>query len=595
MSYVPLQPRHRMGLWLELACELKAVRAAVDRALVFLRGHGVDQEELSACELALVEACNNAVEHATPQGRALPVVIEVLCGVRHLELRVEDHTAGFEWPPVPRLPPDDSEHGRGLFLIHSVMTSAEYYQGRMGNCLVLRKARSAAAAAVSADGELCVLRLQDKLEESEKIIRDMADELSSCYESLSAIFRYSGEQSRAVSMEDFTRRLLGDLLQITGNSWYQFRLLEPDSQQLELAACSLPDRQVAALGLRAEPGPNLPLEIAAVQQHRDCWFERGEALDPADPLRAFGTETAGLVHPLYLGDELVGTLAVGGPAGDQRFTAAQTNVIQTFADFLAIQVVNARFHEQRVRSLLVARELDIARQIQQSLLPASLPRLPGLMLEGHCESAHQVGGDFFDVVTMADGSLLLVVSDAMGKGLPAAMFALILRGLVRALQDQGSRPGTLLRRANDLLYEELSGMEMFITAQVAHVDAGTGQVTVASAGHCPLLHCPGPGQPVAAIAPDGMPLGVLPGADFAEQQFFLGPGSRALMYTDGLTETSGPDGRLLGQDRLSAWLIGQAAAGRSAGVMKQLLQGYLAEIQGSPALADDRTFVIIGR
>ncbi|MCG7755006.1 PP2C family protein-serine/threonine phosphatase, partial [Flavihumibacter cheonanensis] len=92
----------------------------------------------------------------------------------------------------------------------------------------------------------------------------------------------------------------------------------------------------------------------------------------------------------------------------------------------------------------------------------------------------EVGGDFFDVMTLGDGSLLAIVSDAMGKGLPAAMFAMILRSLVRALQDHGPRPGILLRRANDLLYEELSGMEMFITAQVAHVDARTGQVTLAS-------------------------------------------------------------------------------------------------------------------
>jgi serine phosphatase RsbU (regulator of sigma subunit) len=423
----------------------------------------------------------------------------------------------------------------------------------------------------------------------------MADELSSCYESLSAIFRYSGEQSRAVGMEDFSRRLLGDLLQVTGNSWYQFRLVDPGTQQLELAACSVPDRQVRPLSLAVPSGPGLPLEIAAAQQRRDCWFERGETLSPEDPLREFGLDTAGLVHPLYMGDELVGTLAVGGTGGTRRFTAAKTNVVQTFADFLAIQVVNARFHEQRVRGLLVARELDIARQIQQSLLPARLPQLPNLMLEGHCESAREVGGDFFDVMPLTDGSLLVVVSDAMGKGLPAAMFAMILRSLVRALQDHGPRPGILLRRANDLLYEELSAMEMFITAQVAHVDARSGRVTVASAGHCPLLHCPGSGQPVAAISPEGMPLGVVQTTEFTEQRLALGPGSRLLMYTDGLTETVGPDGTLLGQDRLAAWLIQQAAAGAPAIAMKERLRDYLTESQASPALADDRTFVILGR
>jgi len=594
MISVPLQPRHQTGLRLEFACELKAVRPAVTQALAFLRTEGVGSEDLSTCELALVEACNNAVEHVTPPHHLEPVTLEVLCNAEALEFRIQDHTRGLEWPVVPQLPPDDSEHGRGLFLIHSVVTTAEYYRGRTSNCLVLTKIRSKPPLDQS-EVDSGIAQLKDRIEESEKIIRDMADELSSCYESLSAIFRYSGEQSRAVSMEDFTRRLLGDLLQITSNSWYQFRLLEPNLKRLELAACSLPDLRVEALALPGTSSPDLPLEIIAVQEHRDCWFERSSALPPNDPLHRFGTDSAGLVHPLYLGDELVGTLAVGGPASDRRFTAAQTNVIQTFADFLAIQVVNARFHEQRVKSLLVARELEIAKQIQQSLLPDTLPQLPGLMVEGYCESAREVGGDFFDVITLTDGSLLAVVGDAMGKGLPAAMFAMILRSLVRALQDRGPQPAILLRRANELLYDELSGMEMFITAQVAHVDPRTGVVTVANAGHCPLLHCPGPGRPVAALSPDGVPLGVLEATEFAEHRFTLDPGSRALMYTDGLAETAGPDQVFLGQDRLTGWLIEQTTTGKTAHAMKGLLRKYLTDNQGSPALADDRTFVILGR
>jgi serine phosphatase RsbU (regulator of sigma subunit) len=138
-------------------------------------------------------------------------------------------------------------------------------------------------------------------------------------------------------------------------------------------------------------------------------------------------------------------------------------------------------------------------------------------------------------------------------------------------------------------------MEMFITAQVAHVDPRTGVVTVANAGHCPLLHCPGPGRPVAALSPDGVPLGVLEATEFAEHRFTLEPGSRALMYTDGLAETAGPDQVFLGQDRLTGWLIEQTTTGKTAHAMKGLLRQYLTDNQGSPALADDRTFVILGR
>jgi len=337
------------------------------------------------------------------------------------------------------------------------------------------------------------------------------------------------------------------------------------------------------------------LEVQAAMGHRDMWFERVSTLPEGDPLARMGAGAYGLVHPLYLGEDLVGTLAIGGVGGDRRFTAAQTSVVQTFGDFLAIQVVNARFHEARLRNMLVAQELEIAKQIQRSLLPTSLPQWPGLLLLGSCESASEVGGDFYDVIPLSEASFLVIVSDAMGKGLPAAMFAMILRSLVRALQDQGERPGRLLRRANDLLYEELSRVEMFITAQVAHVDTRQGRVTVANAGHCPFLYAPGPEEPVKAFSPDGMPLGVMRQSEFEEETFSLIPGGRALMYTDGVTETVGVGGEFFGQSRLATWLQEQARTRTVAEAMRQSLVHTLAEYQGSPVLVDDQTFVILGR
>jgi serine phosphatase RsbU (regulator of sigma subunit) len=187
-----------------------------------------------------------------------------------------------------------------------------------------------------------------------------------------------------------------------------------------------------------------------------------------------------------------------------------------------------------------------------------------------------------------------VVADVMGKGLPAAMFALMLRGLVRALRDHGRSPRSLLARANDLLYDELSRMEMFITAQVACVDATNRRVVVASAGHCPALVAQGGGGLVAAISPDGLPLGVLAGTVFEEETFELAPGTRCLMYTDGLTETpSAGGGGLYGQKRLMDWLA-SVAPGTGVEAMKTALVDELARFRNDLPLRDDQTFVIVG-
>jgi serine phosphatase RsbU (regulator of sigma subunit)/anti-sigma regulatory factor (Ser/Thr protein kinase) len=576
---------------IELESDLEAVRVGVERVLEFLRSDGLEEEFLSACELALVEACNNAVEHAVPSGERDSIAVEVVCGTEVICFRVEDHTQGFDWPELPELPPDDAEHGRGIFLIHSLMDSVEYLRGRTHNLLVMRKARGVGEASLGKRGwSGRVDALEERLKQSDQIIRDMADELSSCYESLSAIFRYSGERGGAESIADFTRRLLGDLLQVTRMMWYVVRLQEPVGGRLVCVASS--EHGVFWRGL--VPGAGGSIEVRAVEEHRDIWFEQVSELGADDPLVQLGESGYGLVHPLFIGDEFVGTLAIGGLGGERRLTAAQTSVVQTFGDFLAIHVVNSRFHEARVQNLLVAQELEIAKKIQTSLLPATLPRWPGVFLAGSCESAREVGGDFFDIVSLGTDGFLVVVSDVMGKGLPAAMFAMVLRSLLRALSGMGEAPGRMLGKANELLYEELSRVDMFITAQVVHVDVRSGAVTMANAGHCPMLAC-NRGGGVRAISPEGMPLGVLEGAEFEEERLVLEAGGRVLVYTDGLTETPRPGGEFFGQERLEEWLRSAVAEGADADVMCRGLVETLRSYQDSPMLLDDQTFVVIGR
>src|SRR5438876_667795 len=207
------------ALRLSFACDLIEVRPATQAVRRFLAEQGLLEEELTACELALAEACNNAINYAREGARTEPIEIEVICGAAKVELRVNDHTAGFNWPERARLPDTESERGRGLYLIQSLTDSAEYFRGCGENSLRMRRWRTTAPGRAvfppSSPEEL-----SRRLADSEQIISDMAEELSSCYESLSAIFRYSSEQGKAIGLEDFSRRLLSDLLRITAVWWF---------------------------------------------------------------------------------------------------------------------------------------------------------------------------------------------------------------------------------------------------------------------------------------------------------------------------------------------------------------------------------------
>jgi serine phosphatase RsbU (regulator of sigma subunit)/anti-sigma regulatory factor (Ser/Thr protein kinase) len=581
-----------LALRLSLPCSLGEIRPAALAVSDFLREHKVPDEDIDACQLALVEACNNAVQYATPPGRLERILVDILCEPGAVEMRIHDRTPGFAWPLTAVLPEPDQERGRGLFLIRTLMDEARYYKSSGANCLVLRKERDPAPGWGTLEQSSSFQQLSHQLRESENIISDMAEELSFCYESLSAIFRCSAELGRSNKLEDFAQRLLSDLAQITAADWFVLRLLSRDGRALTVLTASEPALNLGALELSDVSEP-VPLELQVARSRQDIWFGEEEMRDGSEPLGGVKPRSAGLIHPFFVGDQLVGTLAIGKAAGERTFTAVHANVVHTFADFLGIQMANARFQEEQVHARLVSRELEIARSIQRSLLPKALPRLPTYGLAGFCASARQVGGDFYDVVKYDEGSLLLIIADVMGKGLPAAMFAAILRSLLRAVPEWTNQPAHLLSRVNRLLFQELSGVDMFITAQLVFVDTTEGRLVTASAGHCPVLLASGDGCEVKSLSPEGLPLGILPDTTFGAQVEELTPQSRVLLYTDGLTEARNPAGELFGQERLLDWFRASSSRPKSAEELKNELALELGRFQSSTSSQDDQTFLIM--
>jgi serine phosphatase RsbU (regulator of sigma subunit) len=229
-----------------------------------------------------------------------------------------------------------------------------------------------------------------------------------------------------------------------------------------------------------------------------------------------------------------------------------------------------------------------------SLVGASTlaPCAPSYGFAGFSRSAMEVGGDLFDVVPLDENSTLLVMADVMGKGLPASLFAASLRTLVRALAKPEGQPVDWLTELNDLMFEQLSNEDVFITAQLVLADFLNHELRVANAGHCPLLISDGVHH-TRAIAPEGMPLGIQRYIFFSEERVRLQPFSSTLLYTDGVTEAQDDTGSFFGQARLEQWLHGAVANGFNSVQLKQSLLQELVEFQGTSSPADDQTFLIL--
>jgi len=575
------------ALAIRARCDLEAVSVARHQARQFLGETGLGEDELFAWELVLAEAMNNAVQYATVAGRNQPVGCDVLVSNTSVEVRVTDHTAGFDLPDVVTLPEDaDSEGGRGLYIIKTLTDEALYLRSPQENCLVLRKARPTGRAQA---------RFSDphqELGETRHTLDLMTEELASCYESLAAIFGASSELEKGIPSDEFAQRWLGQLLKITESDWFVLRLAGGDGAALRVAASWPANWPAPPLTLGRDAGTSPSVERQAATGRKDVWFDAGNPLRAGDPLAEIAPQGTGFAHAIAVNETLVGVLTVGRTSSERQYAAGEVSVIQTFGEFLGIQIRNAQFQEEQVRTRLLRRDLEIAANIQRSLLPERLPELPGFRLAGYYRSARQVGGDYYDVLDTTDGNLLLVVADVMGKGLPAAMFASIFRSLVRSRRDLAAQPGEFLAWLNRNLGGDLSHLEMFITAQLVFVDLARRRLRVAGAGHQPLL-LTGAGVPLVEIDSSGPPLGIVPDLAYPETEQTLPRHARLLMFTDGLSEARNAQGEFLDLPPLTEWLQASARRKETAEQAQQSLVTLLRNFEQDTPPADDQAFILL--
>ncbi len=579
-----LRSEERPALRISCACTLDAVRAASLRVRDFLAAQGVVEEEIGAVELALVEGGNNAVEHTAHDAGCAEITFEVSLSTLETEVRIYDHTPGFDWPEQSELPDVESESGRGIFLIQSLTDRSNYLRSPRGNCLIFAKRRATAPAAEP--------DLRTQLQELELTLEGMTDELGCSYETLTSIFRYSAELASTQNVGEFAERLVRDLAGIAEADAVVLRLFDAEKKELNVFR-TMPSAVAATLASLPMPSAMDSVEVWSATALNDVWFDAGHPLSAGDPLRNCGELRVGVCHPFALNEQLFGTITLVRAATEVPFRAAQVNVLHTLADFLAIQIANERFLQERTQTQIMRRELDIAASIQRSLLPTRMPNAAPFSIASCCESARDVGGDFFDVLPVGDTGLLFLVADVMGKGIPAALFAAILRSVVHSLPQNFDNPAQLLSAVNRILYDDFSRVDMFATALVAYLDTSERRLLAASAGHCPLLIAQVGEAKLETIEASGPPLGVIPEIGYFAQSVTLRRGARVLLYTDGITECANPQGEMFSETRLVDWFAQRRLSGRAAPALKSQLLDELARFQSGQVPRDDQTFILI--
>jgi serine phosphatase RsbU (regulator of sigma subunit) len=309
--------------------------------------------------------------------------------------------------------------------------------------------------------------------------------------------------------------------------------------------------------------------------------------------------------PLMVNEQVTGLITLDNLKAD-AYQESHAELGLAFAQQVATALENARLHEIYINR--IEHELEIAQEIQETLLPQVVPEVPGLQISGRILPARQVGGDFFHFFSVGGGNQLgVAVGDVSGKGIPAALYMAVAITAIDIQVRTDLTPGELMNRLNEALYNRLHENKMNIGLQVAIFEpllAPEGEVDEADTEARGVLMTVASGGMIAPIGAtergcrflpvSGLPIGALPSPDhlYEDDMFLLDPFTTIIFTSDGIVEAQNEQGELFGFDRLEA-TINEIASVRDAETMADYIIAAAQKFMGKAEQHDDMTVVVV--
>ncbi len=296
-----------------------------------------------------------------------------------------------------------------------------------------------------------------------------------------------------------------------------------------------------------------------------------------------------LCAPMIVKGRLLGVIYVDTSMRAGNFTPADVALMNAVAGQAGIALENARLYTVAVEKGRLQKELQMAADIQMSLLPQVMPRIPGYEIAPFWQAARETAGDFYDAFALGEDRFGMVVADVSDKGAPAALFMAVARTMIRSNAHVGLSPLETLSRANDLLIEDADS-DMFVTAYHSHFYTGGHSIHV-NAGHNPPLIYRKASHTVEFLPRGGRAMGWFPDNPLTELLIDLDPGDVILYYTDGLTEAENRHQEAYGEERMAQMLM-QNAHTTAHAIRDALVKDVAVFTAGEPPF-DDITLMIV--
>lgn len=332
---------------------------------------------------------------------------------------------------------------------------------------------------------------------------------------------------------------------------------------------------------------------AFIREHKDGFMVHHAPPQVMAMLNHHPSDEAGLVVPMGVKDEFIGLLFFALPPGKESFGKKQRHFAAMLAGQAALALENSLLYEELREQERLKRELEIAREVQRKLLPAKMPEADGFQFDGVCQSAFEVGGDYFDFFQLDENHLGVVIADVSGKGTSASFYMAELKGMMMQLAASYRSPKQLLIELNRMLFPSI-GRHSFVTMIYGVIDIPAKKFTFSRAGHNPLLKI-GLNGDYQFLTPPGIGLGLDTGEIFekqlAEITIDLKAGETLVFYTDGITEARNISEDEFGEDRMLRTFL--SAREREVVKLRESFLNSLEKFMVGAQPHDDITMVLI--
>jgi serine phosphatase RsbU (regulator of sigma subunit) len=298
------------------------------------------------------------------------------------------------------------------------------------------------------------------------------------------------------------------------------------------------------------------------------------------------------IIPMLVKTKVVGLLLFGLKHSGSHFAGKDLELLWAAANQAAISIENARLYKSEVEKQKMERDLDLARKIQQGLLPQCIPDMNGLDICGEMIPAMQVGGDYYDLIQVSDSKLFVVVGDVSGKGLSASLYMTKLQTMIKLSCSEDKSPKEILIDINRRIYEEMD-RSSFVTISLALFDLEKRTLRFCRAGHMPVLQASN--GTVQSYRTQGLGVGIERGIVFekslVEEEVKLSPGQIYAFFTDGVTEAMNERNELFGDENLNTILKNKSKA-RSSEIINEVWSS-VQSFRGEAEVNDDMTMVVV--